>query len=61
MYRDGRTVNPLGQSFATVTVTRQVDPGQLAAFRARLQQLRAIRPGPALATLGQTVHRIALR
>ena len=63
MYRDGRTVNPLGQSFAasTVTVTRQVDPGQLAAFRARLQQLRAIRPGPALAAVGQGVQHIALR
>ncbi|HEY6869579.1 MAG TPA: M23 family metallopeptidase [Novosphingobium sp.] len=46
MYRDGRTVNPLGQSFATVTVARQVDPGQLDQFRAKLAQMRAIRPGP---------------
>lgn len=58
MYRDGRTVNPLGQTFAAVTVTRQVDSGQLSAFRARLAQLRAIRPGPATVALGQ---RIALR
>jgi murein DD-endopeptidase MepM/ murein hydrolase activator NlpD len=61
MYRDGRTVNPLGQSFASVTVTRQVDAGQLAAFRTRLAQLRALRPGPALAAMGQAVHRLALR
>ncbi|MFC3175111.1 M23 family metallopeptidase [Novosphingobium bradum] len=61
MYRDGRTVNPLGQRFAAVTVTRQVDSGQLEAFRAKLAQLRAIRPGPALAALGQTIHRLALR
>ena len=54
MYRDGRTVNPLGQTFAAVTVTRQVDPGQLSAFRAKLAQMRALRPGPA-------VQRIALR
>ncbi|HET9630067.1 MAG TPA: M23 family metallopeptidase [Novosphingobium sp.] len=54
MYRDGRTVNPLGQSFATVTVARQVDPGQLDQFRAKLAQMRAIRPGPAAV-------RIALR
>jgi murein DD-endopeptidase MepM/ murein hydrolase activator NlpD len=61
MYRDGRTVNPLGQSFASVTVTRQVNAGQLAAFRTRLAQLRALRPGPALAAMGQAVHRLALR
>jgi murein DD-endopeptidase MepM/ murein hydrolase activator NlpD len=63
MYRDGRTVNPLGQSFAaaTVTVTREVDPVQLAAFRSKLQQLRSLRPGPLVAALGQAVHHIALR
>lgn len=58
MYRDGRTVNPLGQTFAAVTVTRQVDSGQLSAFRAKLAQLRAIRPGVGPVALGQ---RIALR
>lgn len=61
MYRDGRTVNPLAQRFASVTVTRQVDPGQAAAFQARITQLRAIRPGPVLAALGESPHRIALR
>jgi murein DD-endopeptidase MepM/ murein hydrolase activator NlpD len=63
MYRDGRTVNPLRQSFAaaTVTVTREVDPVQLAAFRSKLQQLRSLRPGPLVAALGQAVHHIALR
>jgi hypothetical protein len=56
-------VNPLGQSFAaaTVTVTREVDPVQLAAFRSKLQQLRSLRPGPLVAALGQAVHHIALR
>jgi len=61
MYRDGRTVNPLGQNFAAVTVTRQVDSGQLAAFRARLEQLRAIRPGAASAAMTPSSQRIALR
>jgi len=61
MYRDGRTVNPLGQRMAAVTVTRQVDPGQLASFRAKLASFRALRPGAALAGMGQAVQHIALR
>ncbi|MBU3992649.1 MAG: M23 family metallopeptidase [Alphaproteobacteria bacterium] len=60
MYRDGRTVNPLGARFATVT--RQVDPGQLHAFRARLAQMKAIRPGAILAARPQpAVRQIAMR
>ncbi|MEP7222228.1 MAG: M23 family metallopeptidase [Novosphingobium sp.] len=55
MYQNGRTVNPLGgisPSYARAstpiqvrTVTQQVDAKQLAAFKARLAQLKAIRPG----------------
>ncbi|MEO5597337.1 MAG: M23 family metallopeptidase, partial [Novosphingobium sp.] len=56
MYQNGRTVNPFGgASFAhnsapmqVRTVTRQVDAKQLAAFKARLAELKAIRPGGAL-------------
>ncbi|MFM5929607.1 MAG: M23 family metallopeptidase [Novosphingobium sp.] len=46
MYRNGRTVNPLGASYATTTtVVQKVDPKQLAAFKARMSQLKAIRAG----------------
>lgn len=48
MYRNGRTVNPLGggMNFATTTtVVQKVDPRQLAAFKAKMAQLKAIRPG----------------
>lgn len=47
MYQGGRTVNPLGTRFATVT--RTVDSKDLAAFRARLAQMKAVRPGGMLA------------
>jgi len=53
MYRGGRTVNPLGaryETFTTTTVAR-IDPKELAAFKAKLAQYKAIRPG---ATLSQT-------
>lgn len=42
MYRNGRTVNPL--SLTSIVQRAQVDPAQLAAFRARLAQVTAIRP-----------------
>lgn len=48
MYRNGRTVNPLGggMNFATTTtVVQKIDPKQLAAFKAKMAQLKAIRPG----------------
>ena len=45
MYRGGQTVDPLGTGFTTTTVTRQVDPAELGAFRARLAQVKALRPG----------------
>jgi murein DD-endopeptidase MepM/ murein hydrolase activator NlpD len=63
MYRNGRTVNPLGVNFATTTtVVQKIDPKQLAAFKAKMAQLKAIRPGGgtgavAMARTGQ----IALR
>jgi len=61
MYQDGRKINPLGMRFAT-TVTRQVDPAQLGAFKSRLAQLKALRPGQALAAAGLPVmQRIAMR
>lgn len=60
MYQDGRKVNPLGVRFATVT--RQVDPAQLGAFRAKLAQLKALHPGAVLAASGRpVVQRIAMR
>ena len=54
MYDRGRTINPLGAHMATSsTVTQQVDPAQVAAFKAKLEALKKIRPGPALgAALG---------
>ena len=60
MYQDGRTVNPLGAHFATVT--RQVDPKQLGEFRAKLAQMKALHPGAVLAAAGRAVvQRIAMR
>jgi murein DD-endopeptidase MepM/ murein hydrolase activator NlpD len=59
MYRGGRTVNPLGMAFATVT--RQVDTRDLDAFRARLVQMKAVKPGGLLATAQQKAPRIAMR
>lgn len=59
MYRGGRTVNPLGTAFATVT--RQVDTGDLDSFRAKLAQMKALKPGGLLAAAPQKVQRIAMR
>ncbi|MBC2670862.1 peptidoglycan DD-metalloendopeptidase family protein [Novosphingobium piscinae] len=59
MYRNGQTVDPLGMRFAAVT--RQVDPRELGAFRARLAQLKALQPGALLAAGARTVSRLALR
>lgn len=59
MYRNGRTVNPLGTAFATVT--RQVDTRDLDAFRAKLAQMKALRPGAVLAAGAPKVQRIAMR
>ena len=61
MYRNGQTVDPLGAGFTTTTVTRQVDPKDLAAFRARLAQIKALRPGALFAAGARPVQRIAMR
>ena len=45
VYRDGRTVDPLSIRF---TVRAEVDKAELAAFKARLAQMKAIQPGAAL-------------
>ncbi|MGE3692921.1 MAG: M23 family metallopeptidase [Novosphingobium sp.] len=49
-YRAGRTINPLSVKFAMRTA--QVDAKQLNQFKARLAQLKAIKPGAALKSLG---------
>lgn len=48
LYRNGVPVNPMTVSF---TVVNQVDQAELAAYRARLAQIKAITPGAALASL----------
>lgn len=44
LYRNGATVNPLSVSF---TVSNQVDAKELAAFKARLAQIKAVNVGAA--------------
>ncbi|MEO7248459.1 MAG: M23 family metallopeptidase [Novosphingobium sp.] len=52
MYDHGRTINPLGAHMAaSSSVVQQVDPKQVAAFKAKLEQLKKIRPGAALGTV----------
>jgi murein DD-endopeptidase MepM/ murein hydrolase activator NlpD len=41
MYRNGQTVNPL--SMTSITQRATVDPAQLAAFKAKLSQVTAIK------------------
>ena len=48
LYRNGVPVNPLTERF---TVSNQVDAAELAAFKARTAQLKAIKPGAASASL----------
>lgn len=48
LYRSGAPVNPMTVSF---TATSQVDPHELAAYKARLAQLKAVKPGAAAASL----------
>ncbi|MFO1255126.1 MAG: peptidoglycan DD-metalloendopeptidase family protein [Sphingomonadaceae bacterium] len=48
LYRNGTPVNPLTVSF---TVTQQVDPGELAAYKARMAQLKTVKPGAAMQSL----------
>ncbi len=48
VYENGRTVNPLSVRFA---VNSQVDTSQLAAFKAKLAELKKVVPGAALKSL----------
>jgi murein DD-endopeptidase MepM/ murein hydrolase activator NlpD len=48
MYRNGRPINPLSVSF---TSRAQLSGAALANFRARLAQLKSVKPGAALAPL----------
>lgn len=48
LYRHGAKVNPMSVRF---TVSNQVDAKELAAFRARMAQLKAVAPGAAMAPL----------
>ena len=61
VYRGGRTVDPMGGAMlagvtTTTTTVRQVDRNQLAAFKAKLAELKAIRPGftPASVAMGRS-------
>ena len=49
LYQNGQVVNPLSVKF---TVSNQVDGKQLAAFKARMAQLKAVTPGAAMGSLG---------
>jgi murein DD-endopeptidase MepM/ murein hydrolase activator NlpD len=59
MYRDGRPVNPLGTAFAAVT--RTVDTRDLAAFKAKVAQMRSLRVGGVLASASARYPKVALR
>jgi murein DD-endopeptidase MepM/ murein hydrolase activator NlpD len=48
LYRNGAKVNPLAVRF---TVNNDVDQSELAAFRARIAALKAVKPGAAFAAL----------
>jgi murein DD-endopeptidase MepM/ murein hydrolase activator NlpD len=48
LYRNGRAVNPASVTFIT---RAQLEGRELAAFRARINELRAIQPGAALAPI----------
>jgi murein DD-endopeptidase MepM/ murein hydrolase activator NlpD len=48
LYQNGRAVNPLSVRF---TVSNQVDPNELAAYKARMAQLKTVKPGAAMQSL----------
>ena len=48
LYRNGTPVNPLSVRF---TVSNQVDANELVKFKARLAELKAVKPGAAMASL----------
>lgn len=51
VYENGRTVNPLSVRFAFKAA--QVDPRELAAFKAKLAQIKSVKPGAALLAFGR--------
>lgn len=48
LYRNGQAVNPLSVRF---TVSSQVDPAELKAYKDRMANLKAVKPGAALVSL----------
>jgi murein DD-endopeptidase MepM/ murein hydrolase activator NlpD len=48
LYRNGAAVNPLSVRF---TVSNQVDPAELKAYKARMAELKAVTPGAAMTSL----------
>jgi murein DD-endopeptidase MepM/ murein hydrolase activator NlpD len=50
LYRDGRPVNPGSVQFVSHA---QLEGAELASFRARLAALQQVKPGAALASIGQ--------
>lgn len=48
LYRNGVAVNPMSVKF---TVSNQVDPAELAGYKARMAQLRTVKPGAAMQSL----------
>ena len=48
LYRGGLPVNPMTVSF---TVTNQVDPAELAAYKTRMAQLKTVKAGAAMTSL----------
>ena len=48
LYRNGQAVNPLSVRF---TVSSQVDPAELKAYKARMAALKAVKPGAAMNSL----------
>jgi murein DD-endopeptidase MepM/ murein hydrolase activator NlpD len=50
LYQNGQRVNPLSVRF---TVSNQVDEKELAAFKAKIASLKAVKPGAAFASLGR--------
>ena len=56
LYQGGRTVNPLSVKF---TVSQAVDANELAAFKAKMAALKAVKPGAAFASLAAQAPRSA--
>ena len=57
LYQNGAKVNPLSVRF---TVSNQVDPKELAAYKARMAQLKAVKPGAAMTSLAPRQAAVAI-